>query len=370
MATSGTISQTTIDVITVIERAVRRCGRLPGSISSEDLDLARQNLFLNMTELINRGIPLWSIEKIVLGLNFNQNLLVFPVGTIDLRNVLYRYNVLPSGGTAYSSAGGNANNAFDGVGTNVCTQTSPNGYILYDFGQQIVVPTVGFLNNQTETLSPVYEWSNDGEAWTLLTQASYAGGMPTTFGSSTYNANQWYWQDISQPVAARFYRLRETGGGTLNVNQIVFGQSAREVTISRTNADDYQNLPFKNEVTTSGNGGGGRPLQYWFDRQIQPQAWIWPPSGLLMNSLVCWGRRQLQDVGSYTATLEFPDRWLNAVIWDLAEVLSHELQGVQIQRIPLIAAKKKEAMQLAWSEERDMSPVMYTPNIGVYTRGY
>lgn len=368
MTTSGVISGTVLDTITLIERAVRRCGRLPGSINPEELDLARQNLFLGMTSLLNRGIPLWSIEKIIMGLNVNQNLLVFPVGTIDLRNVLYRYNVLPSGGTAFSSAGGNASNAFDQNINTSCTQGSPNGYISYDFGQQIVVPTIGFLNNQTETLSPVYEWSNDNATWTLISAASYAGGMPTTFGSSTYNAGQWYWQDVAQPVAARYYRIRETGGGTLNISELVFGQSAREVTISRTNADDYQNLPFKNQVTP--NSGGGRPLQYWFDRQIQPQAWLWPPSGYSFDTLVCWGRRQLQDVGSLTQTLEFPDRWLDAVIWMLAESMSHELQGVLVPRIPLIAAKAQQAMQLAWTEERDMSPVMYTPNIGVYTRGY
>lgn len=364
--TSGTISTTQVDVITIINDAAIMCGIDPGGLTSENLDRANRNLFLGMLTMINRGIPLWSIEKIVMGLTVNQKLLQFPIGTIDLRNVLYRYNVLPAGGAAFSSAGGIASNAFDGIGTNPCTQTAANGYISYNFGQQIIIPTVGFLNNQTETLNPVYEWSNDGVNWALLANGNYAGGMATALGPKIYNAGQWYWQDINNPISAQYFRIRETAGGTLNVLQVVFGQSAREVTISRTNADDYQNLPYKDLV--SGDSGGGRPLQYWFDRQIQPQAWLWPESGLLFNSLVCWGRRQLQDVGSYTDILEIPDRFIDAVITDLAKRLCLRLPGVDKNRVPLIMAEAKMAMDLATTEDRDASPVYYSPNITCYTR--
>lgn len=366
-STSGTISTTQIDVITLINDAAIICGVEPGALTPENIDRANRNLFLGMLTMINRGIPLWSIEKIIMGLTINQKLLKFPVGTIDLRNVLYRYNVLPSGGIAFSSAGGNAAAAFDSIGKTPCVQTAPNGYISYNFGQQLVIPTVGFLNNQTETLNPVYEWSNDGITWTLLANGNYAGGMDTATGPTTYNAGQWYWQDIENPVTAQYFRIRETAGGTLNVLQVVFGQPAREVTISRTNADDYQSLPYKDLV--AGDSGGGRPLQYWFDRQIQPQAWLWPESGLLFNSLVCWGRRQLQDVGSYTDILEIPDRFLDAVELDLAKRMTLFLPGVDKGRVQFIRADAKEAMDLATTEDRDASPVYYTPMIGCYTRG-
>lgn len=362
--TSGTVGVQNLDLTSLITIATRRCGRLPGSLNAEDMQTAQNAAFLCLSSLVNQGIPLWTIEKIVMGININQYLLPLPPATIDVRNVLYRYNVLPSGGTPFSSAGGNASNAFNGIGTSACTQTAPNGYISYNFGQQIQIPFVGFLNNQTEALSTVWEYSNDNINWTQMAVGSNAGGQFGTFGSQSYNANQWYWQDIAQPPMAQYFRLRETGGGTLNVLQVVFGQPAREVTISRSNADDYQNLPYKNQV-----GGNGRPLQFWFDRQIQPQMWLWPSSGYLFNSLVMYARRQIQDVGSLTDTLEFPTRWLDAIISDLAVRLAYELQGIQAQRIPMLENRLAMAMKLAWSEERDDSPVMYQPNISVYTGG-
>ena len=364
MATSGTIGVQQFDVATIIETAVRRCGLLPGSLTTESMQTAKNNLFLGMSALVNQSAPLWTVEKLVLGLNINQNLLVFPQGTIDIRNALYRYNVLPSGGTAYSSAGGTADYAFDQDLTTACTQTSMNGYISYDFGQDVVIPTVGFLPNATATLNPVYEWSNDNTTWVQYAQASTAGGSVGSFGSGSYQAGHWYWQDIPQPVSAQYFRIRETGGGTLNITELVFGQPAREITVSRSSADDYQNLPYKNQ-----QGGSGRPLQYWLDRQIIPQAWLWPASQYTFDSMIWWARRQLQDVGTFTDTLEFPNRWLDAVVSDLAARLSYELQGVDPNRIGLLEARAEKALGIAWDEERDKSPTYITPNIGCYTRG-
>jgi hypothetical protein len=362
--TSGTVGVQNLDLISLITIAVRRCGRLPGSLNAEDLQTAQNAAFLCLSSLVNQGVPLWTIEKIVLGINLNQYLLPFPPGTIDVRNVLYRYNVLPSGGTPASSAGGNAAAAFDNIGLTPCVQTAPNGNISYNFGQSVLIPFVGFLNNSTETLSPVWEWSNDGITWTQMAAGSNAGGQTGSFGAQPYVAGQWYWQDIAQPVSAQYFRLRETGGGILNVMQVVFGQPAREVTISRSNADDYQNLPYKNQV-----GGNGRPLQYWFDRQIQPQMWLWPSSGYIFNSLVCYARRMIQDVGNLTDILEVPTRWLDAICADLASRLSYELQGVQPARVQALEMKAAKALQIAQTEERDDSPVLYQVNIGPYTRG-
>lgn len=351
MTTSGTINSQSYDVTSLIEMACRRCGQLGGRLSAEEALFCRDELSMSMNALINGGVPLWTVDKQIYGLNLNQNLVQFTSGTVDIQNILYRFNNLPSGGTAASSAGGTASNAFDQNLATACTQTSPNGNISYAFATQTIVVTVGLLMNATAILNPIYEYSVDGTNWVQ--------SVPVAREPSTFVQGQWYWQDVTSPQSALYYRVRETSGGTLNVIEVVFGTSANEIILSRLNKDDYQNLPFKNQM--------GRPLQYWFDRQITPQMWLWPASQYSFNSLVVWRRRELQDVGAFTNTLEFPSRWLDTVIATLASRLIYILPGADLSCAPTLEQKAAQARDLAWTEERDNSPLYYSPMIGGYT---
>lgn len=351
--TSGTINAVSYDVISLIEMASRRCGKLPGTLSSEEFSDSQNELQMMLSALIQEGCPLWTVDKQIYGLNLYQNLIQFSPGTVDLSNVLYRFNNLPSGGIAAASSG-NADNAFDYNHLDlVCTQTAPNGYIAYDFTVQTVIVTVGLLMNSTALLNPVYEYSNDGVTWTEVISAAVA--------SSSYVAGQWYWQDITAPQTGLLFRVRETGGGTLDVKKVVFGTAANEIILSEINKDDYQNLPFKNQT--------GRPLQFWFDRQITPQAWVWPASMYSFNSVVVWRRRELQDVGSPTNILEFPSRWLDTIISGLAARMIYILPGVDLAgRGPILEGKAKEAKTLSWCEERPSGPLYMGVNISGYTQ--
>lgn len=351
--TSGTINATSFDVVSLVEMAARRCGKLPGSLSAEETLISSSELSMVLNSLINEGVPLWTVNKQIYGVNLNQNLIPLTSGTVDLQNVLYRFNVLPSGGLPASSAGGNAANAFDQNLATACTQTSPNGNISYNFTQATVVVTVGILMNSTATLNPVYEYSTDGVTWINSVSAA------TT--PSIFTQGQWYWQDVSFPQSAQYYRVRETSGGTLSLTEVVFGTSANEIIISRLNKDDYQNLPFKNQQ--------GRPLQYWFDRQITPQMWLWPASMYSFNTLVVWRRRELQDVGSPTNILEFPNRWLDAIITSLAIRMALIIPGVDLaNRLPILQTQLQTAKEVAWREERDNSPLYFGVNLSGYTQ--
>ncbi len=352
-STSGTINATQFDVVSLVEMAARRCGKLPGSLSAEETLISSSELSMTLNSLVNEGVPLWTVNKQIYGINLNQNLIQFTPGTIDLQNVLYRFNNLPSGGVPAASSG-NAANAFDQNLNTACTQSAPNGNISYNFGQATVIVTVGILMNNTASLNPVFEYSVDGVTW--VNSVSAAGA------ASTFTQGQWYWQDVPSPQSAQYYRVRETSGGTLNVIEVVFGTAANEIVLSRINKDDYQNLPFKNQQ--------GRPLQYWFDRQITPQAWIWPASMYSFNSLVVWRRRELQDVGSPTNILEFPNRWLDLIVTALAIRMALIIPGVDLaNRLPILQAQLQTAKELAWREERDASPLYFSPMISGYTGG-
>lgn len=349
--TSGVINSVQYDIISLIEMASRRCGRLPGILSAEETLDAQNELQMMLYSLVQEGCPLWTVDKQIYGLNLNQNLLQLAPGTVDLQNVLYRFNNLPSGGIPTASTG-IAANAFDQNLTTACTQTAPNGYISYDFTTSTVVVTVGMLMNSTQLLNPTYEYSQDGITWIQ--------SVPPALQQSSFVQGQWYWQDVASPQSALFYRVRETSGGTLDATEMVFGTSANEIILSQINKDDYQNLPYKNQQ--------GRPLQFWYDRQITPQMWVWPASMYSFNSLVVWRRREIQDVGVFTNILEFPNRWLDTVVYSLSARMIYILAGADMARAPMLEQKAAQARQLAWTEERPTGPFYMAPMIGGYTQ--
>ena len=347
MATSGTVGTTSIDVIGLIEKSIKKCGVPPSIIGSEQLNSFKDELSILLAEYVSKGIPLWTIEKKVLGMKKYQYILDLPLGTIDVKNTMYRTNVLPSDGTAAASAG-TAINAFDQDLTTSCS-AGIGGWVSYDFADFVVVATIGILPSATQTLSLIYEYSSDNATWyTLITPPE-----------GTYESGEWYWQDIEVSVSARYYRVRETSVGSLGVTELVFGRNASEIPVARINQDDYQNLPYKNNV--------GRPLQYWMDRQITPRMFFWPSSDSDFNSIVCWTRRQIQDVGLFTNTLEIPNRWYNNIILSLACRIALEIPKVTDNRVASLTALAKEAENYMWSEERDNSPLHISANIAGYT---
>ena len=72
MAYSGTVGQTVITVQTLIDHRARRCGKLAEELTSEQVLSARESLFFWLSNLANRGIQYWAINKVVLGTNANQ----------------------------------------------------------------------------------------------------------------------------------------------------------------------------------------------------------------------------------------------------------------------------------------------------------
>lgn len=357
MATSGTVSQTTILVSDIIDHALRKCGLPAANVTPDIYNAAKNNLYFYLSGLANIGVNLWTIEKTVFGTIAGQQSYFAPAGTVDVINLLYRTVTLQSGGTPATSAGGTAANAFDQDIDTVCTQISTNGNISYDWGSGVeaTVISIGVMSNGANTYKLAYESSEDAVTWTTL-------NTPT---SATYADRTWVYEDIGAPRTARYFRIRETAGGTLSVREIVFGQSPIEIPMARYNLDDYTNLVNK---TFQSN----QVLQYYFKRdRLQPQIIIWPVSSYNFDQLVMWRHRHIQDVSSLTQEVEIPQRWIDAVIAELAVRMITEIPNADLKRIPILQEMAKQANYLANEEERDKAPISFAPDISCYTgRGY
>lgn len=353
MAYSGTVGTTVINVQTLIDHGARRCGKLAEELTSEQVLSARESLFFLLSNLINIGIQYWAINKKVFGLKPDKYIYELPLGANDALNVLYRQMERPSGNYA-TSAGGNVENAFDGNVDTICTQNAANGNISVNYGADnpVYIGSIGVLPGASGTFNVIFEWSDDGLTWNTL----------YTPGETVWVNNEWLWYDIANGATAQYYRMRETGGATLSVRELYFGNNSREITMSRLNRDDYTNLPNKNFTAN-------QPYQFWFDRTIpQPAIYLWPVPNDPFIQMTVWYSRQIQDVGALSGELEIPQRWYEATVMMLAHRMSLELPGVELNRIQYLEQQADKYLNIVEQEERDKSPIYFAPNISVYTR--
>lgn len=328
MAFSGTVSQTTFDTRRVIENAARRCKMPPQTLSAEHIDVANDQLYLLLSELANRGLQLWCIQKTIYPLYSGVSQLITLAGTIDVLNSNLR-TLQP----------------VSGVNTDGPT------FRITDFASAVPITSVGV--KWSGTAVPIaLERSDDGAAWTTIqTETPVAG------------AGEWTWFDLAAVVPARYFRVLATSG-TLAFEQIYYGNTPTEIPLARLNRDDYTNLPNKSFLSN-------RPLQFWLDRQsLSPVLNLWPVpnTDAETSQIVVWSQRHIMDVGSMTQEIEVPQRWLNAIVAMLASMLALEYAEVDPQMIPILDAKAKEALYYAQQEEYDNSPVNILPDIGMYTR--
>jgi len=335
MATSGTVGQTAVNVTTLIEHAYRRCGKLASTISSELQLSARENLYFLLSDLANRGLSLWCLQKQVLGMQANQIQFPLAVGTVDVMTTLYRTKTDLTGDTI-SGAG------YQGLDLGAGSEAA------------VYNAAVTFTAATTPTL--VLESSADGSTW--LQQAAFPNGVAVA-------ADTWICVDAENSPEVRYWRVRDTSGTLPTVGTLTFSTTPYEIPMSQLSNDDYVALPNKTFSVPSGS----KSLQFWFVKQTAPRLWIWPSSQGTTDQIVVWTQRHIQDVGALTNTLDVPQRWLESIILLLACRCAVELPSGELPQGRLDYPEAKSAEHLAQAEdgESDGAPIRLAPNIGGYS---
>lgn len=352
MSTSGTVGQTVISVQQLIDHGARRAGKLAEELTVEQVSSAKDSLFYLLSNLANRGIQYWCIEKIIIGMVPEQYVYSLPIGTVDILNSNYRTSTINTTG-GYSTSGVGAN-AFDGVYTNTCQLTNNTGSIGINngTGNDIYMGTVGILPAISGSVTIEIQTSTDNTNWTTV----YAPG------SVAWSPNVWLYYDLEPSASNPYWRIHQTAGANMGVHQVAFCSNTTEIPLARMNRDDYTNLPNKNFASNW-------PLQYWFDRTIpQPSMYLWPSPQSYEPQIVVWRHRQIQDVGDLSGQLEIPQRWYLAIQNMLAHQMAMELPSVAGDRISYCEQQADKYWAMAEAEERDKSPIYIAPNISYYTR--
>jgi len=325
---------------------------VPQEIGGEHLETALDLLWLITQPLVNKGIALWNVDRVILPINEKEQSVLVPLGTVDVLDVNLR-TMSRITGTA-SATEGVADNAFDGTLTTSCTQVAAAGSITMALTSAQALETFGILPNVSSTWDFVIEASNDNfvTATTLLTRTS-----------QVVVAGEWLWFDVEGVTTFSAYRLRATGTTVLDVRELVYQTRPSEIPLYQLNRTDYSNLPDKTST--------GRPTQFWYDkRRTRPIITLWPSpeAQFTFAQLTCYVLTQIEDVGALTDELEVPDRWYLAIVCALAAHLGREIKEVREELLPRLDADMRHYMTDAWTGETDQSDVFLRANISPYTR--
>lgn len=354
MTTSGTTGTTTLDVADIIDHVSRRCGVSPGKLSQEDTILIKNNLFMFLTTLANRGINMWRVSRSLYGVYPGQAEYDLSVGDLDVLQALYRQPQRLEADTVTSSAGGTVANVDDGDTDTSLTQVSTGGNVYWDWGSSADttrVNCIGLLPNTSTTFTLTFDVSDDAITWTNV----------YTPGATAYTNSVWKWYDLEPAKAGRYFRVRETGSATLNFREIYLTETWSETSMWRMNRDDYSMLPNKRS--------SGLPLQYWLDRQrANPVMVVWQVPSTTFAVMSLFTHKEIEDIGALSNEIDIPQRWYGAVVSSLALACLPELPNADLNRYPMLKEQAQADMLYAEGEERDASPTNLLMNIGPYTK--
>lgn len=328
MATSGTVGQTVITTDRLLDHAWRRCGLRAASQSPEQVDIAKESLYMLLTHLANRGLNLWTVTNRLIGLNVGQLEYSMPIGTLSVLNIMYC-------------------NSTQTTGTDTSTATS----FQTDLGASTQIQRVGINFTTLPTSNFYIATSDDALTWTTrVTVATTDDDFPVV---GTYS-----WYNLDPMPTAQYYRVDSTApcAGTLFLTTRV-----TERPMTAFNRDTWVNQPQKDRTAPLA-------VNYFFQKLETPTVSIWPATSDNTNHLSVWFHRQIQDVGTLSQSIAVPSRWLDAIVTQLAHRLSMELEGVPPERVALLKTLADEYVITSEFDETDRAPIRIAPNIGVYTR--
>jgi hypothetical protein len=359
MAYSGTYNQTKVNVDQLISYAFRDAGKTSEEMTPEYINAAKQALFYILQNSVNRGINIWLQKIVVLGAQTNQQILPMPSNCVDVLEANWIYIVNPEIATALPASSSSAPALFDQDSNadlnQFATSTLLDNYFGAEYQQQTRLFYVGF-NAYAPGGSATYDLdlqvSQDGVTWTTW----------ESFPSVTLDDRQWQYYAIDTTQEFYFYRLRNrNAGSTFSLRAIQFAQSQQVIPMARLNRTDYFSLPNKQFPSQ-------RSLQYWFNRQIDPEMYLWPVPNNNFQAFSMILELQPQDVGSLTNELYMPDRAVPYFQAALSHKMSMQLPGVDLGRVQYLEKLALEARTQFEEEDRDKSPIYFQPNISYYTR--
>jgi len=334
--TSNTYNFQSIEVELIIREAFENIGILGEFVEYQKLQSATRSLNLLLLEWMTKSINLWTLERDYLAINQGQAEYTLSNTVSNIIQANVRTSTRQLNGTPAASSGV-AQNAFDGNPATFC-DAGNNGNISYDYGINVTqqINFVGITSQITTSYSLNVETSQNNIDWTIIYSIppqSFAGGV-----------NKWF--DIPVPINARTYRIIETNGANLNLQELYFNNNIFDVVMSNISRDDYYSLP--NKMLQ------GRPNIFYYNRHLSPVLSIWPVPSNLYNCIQYTYKKMIQDVGALTNSIYVPSRFYPCLIWGLSWRLALKYNP---QVMEILKAEYEKSFQIVTTEDSENTPI-------------
>jgi hypothetical protein len=323
-ATSGSYSFSNIKAELIIRKAYELIGMPLSMVTAEQYNSALNIINFILSDWTNSNVNLWTLKLNPVFLTPGQASYPLPSNITKVFQVFLRSNVRQNFGGVPNNGGygGVAAYAFDGNPNTACTQDQVNGLIGYAYSTPQVIKILGVQSNVDREYSLVLEASQDTINWfTVFT-------LPPSY---PYKAHVISWFYISDPIYARAYRIRETGGYTLDIEELYFNSISQDTTMSEVSRYEYLTYPNKSQI--------GRPTIYYVDYQRTPSLYIWQTAAPMYNLIMYSGQSSIETLENYTQGIDIPAYFYTPLIYGLASMLAAQY-----------APEKEEGLKMRYQE--------------------
>lgn len=339
-----------VTIDNIISMALLKIGLTDSHNTPAIIQYSKDNLQFILADLLNKGVPLFSIKRTVLGLNKNQIEYVLPNTVYDIENSQWRstnvIGCLPSGGI-------DSINLIQRADYYAYAETTD--FFRMDFDQELapqLVSTIGLFffgqNDVTLTIEATYDY---GDNWDILDQLPKA----------TYNDGQWVWLEYVKPQKYTGIRVSVANGETLRLRYIYPATltNCTELPMTPMSRDTYSSYPMKYTPQ--------QPLLYYFNKQINPIYTLWGvPTNYYDWQCVLRVKNQIAAPTLLSSKVEVPIWHQEAIVISLACRLVHIVQGADKTLYPILQQDMANAIANSQAANNDLSPT----NIYTKIRGY
>lgn len=132
--------------------------------------------------------------------------------------------------------------------------------------------------------------------------------------------------------------------------RVTTGGQNNDIMMQAISRAEYAAIPNKSQTST-------RPFQYYFQRTITPSLFIWQAPEAAGVRLYYYRMKIQQDAGSFTDSMDAPNRWMEAIASGLAAKLAVKFAPDRLQYLEGLA---EGAYVRACAEDRERVPLRIT----------